>query len=430
MATKVIRKSDKVTSRGGIFYAESEFRASGMAEVIDGGLGSRTERKGGYSYSEGISAMFMVPLCGGDYVEDITEIGKDLRLAPNAHVPSSDTVGRMIKELSEDNVEYTSNAGKTYAFNSNEKLNGLLLDMSMRTGMLRSGQSVDVDFDHVFTPCMKADARYSFKKDFGYFPGVYSVNGLIVGVENRDGNTPVTFHQGDTHLRFFARMRERGIWVSQYRADCGSYTEDVVRSIYLNCSRFYLRAANSQEHYAQIQGIEDWQEVEINYEKCEVASVKFTSFMEAYGLRMVVQRTRAKEKDGDTPDMFGDRYVHRCILTDDWEHTEQEIILIYNQRGAREKDFDVLNNDFMWKHLPCSYLKENTVFMIIMAMCMNFYSYLIAKLAGVFFGLRTVSRVKSFVFHFITVPAKWTRTARTNCLKFFSDRPYEKLQFQ
>ncbi len=429
MATKVQIKSEKMTALGGIFYVRSEYKASGMAKVIDGGLGSRTSRKDGYRWSEVIPTLWSAALCGGDFLEDVNETGKTLRLAPDARVPSADTVGRAIKELATDSIEYTSKAGNTYAFNPCEKLNGLLLDVTMQLGLLKSGQAVDVDFDHVFTACRKADARYSYKKDYGYFPGVYSINGLIASVENRDGNTPVTFHQGDTHQRFFARMRERGLEVDMYRADCGSYTEDVVRSIYLNCRHFYLRAANSQEHYAQIQGIEDWEEVEINNEKCEVASVKFTSFMQYYGLRMVVQRTKAKEEDGDTPDMFGERYVYRCILTDDWEQKEKDIIELYNKRGGREKDFDVLNNDFMWKHLPCSYLKENAVFMILMAMCKNFYTYLIAKLAALFFGLKPTSRLKSFVYHFITVPAKWVRKSRTWQINFYTNRPYDKLQF-
>ena len=52
MATKVQIKSEKLTAMGGIFYAQSEFRASGVADVIDGGLGSRSSRKEGYKWSE------------------------------------------------------------------------------------------------------------------------------------------------------------------------------------------------------------------------------------------------------------------------------------------------------------------------------------------------------------------------------------------
>ena len=28
--------------------------------------------------------------------------------------------------------------------------------------------------------------------------------------------------------------------------------------------------------------------------------------------------------------LFGDKYVYRCILTNDWERTELDIIIIYN----------------------------------------------------------------------------------------------------
>lgn len=59
-------------------------------------------------------------LCGGDYLEDVSEIGLDLRLAPGSHVPSSDTIGRAIKELTTDNINYTAkSSGKSYAFNTN-----------------------------------------------------------------------------------------------------------------------------------------------------------------------------------------------------------------------------------------------------------------------------------------------------------------------
>ena len=37
--------------------------------------------------------------------------------------------------------------------------------------------------------------------------------------------------------------------------------------------------------------------------------------------------------------------------------------------GTRARDFDRLNNDFGWKHLPCSFLNENTVYIILTAFC-------------------------------------------------------------
>ena len=53
------------------------------------------------------------------------------------------------------------------------------------------GSHVDLDFDHQFVPAHKFDAKYSYRQDHGYFPGWASIGGIIVGGENRDGNTNV-----------------------------------------------------------------------------------------------------------------------------------------------------------------------------------------------------------------------------------------------
>ena len=52
------------------------------------------------------------------------------------------------------------------------KLNSLLLDMALLLGILKRGQSIDVDFDNEFIPAEKSDALYSYKKKRGYFPGI------------------------------------------------------------------------------------------------------------------------------------------------------------------------------------------------------------------------------------------------------------------
>ncbi len=52
-----------------------------------------------------------------------------------------------------------------------------------------------------------------------------------------------------------------------------------------------------------------------------------TQFMEDSRYRIVVQRT--KEKDS-TPDLFGDRYTYRCIITNDWDSEEKCVIETYN----------------------------------------------------------------------------------------------------
>ena len=287
--------------------------------------------------------------------------------------------------------------------------------------LFKSGQTVNVDFDHVFVKTEKADATYSYKQAYGYFPGVVSIDGIIAYIENRDGNTPVKFHQADTLSRAFKLLHSYGLHTGIFRADCGSYSEDIIRTVDGNCRIFYIQAIHSVSMYSRIQDKCEWRRVEIGTQKTEVVSVMSTQFMEDSRYLIVVQRT--KEKDS-TPDL-----TYRCIRTNDWDSEEKSSIETYNKREARERDFDRLNNDFGWKHLPCSFLNENTVYMILTAFCMNFFSYFIRAVSSVFTNLSPTSIIKKFVFHFTAVCAKWTRTARRWWLNLYTGMPYDKLSF-
>ena len=84
------------------------------------------------------------------------------------------------------------------------------------------------------------------------------------------------------------------------------------------------------------------------------------------------------------------------------------------------------NNDFGWAHLPKSFMNQNTVFLLITAMAANFYRYIVAlPLMAVLFGIKATDRVKSFLFRFIDVPAKWIKTARQYKLNIYSEKPYD-----
>ena len=168
-----------------------------------------------------------------------------------------------------------------------------------------------------------------------------------------------------------------------------------------------------------------WTTVEIGFQQCDVQSFPFESFEDVKHCRLVVQRQR-KQK-GEQLDIFDGEYTYRCILTNDWDMTEEEIIQHYNRRGTAEQVFDRQNNDFGWAHLPKSFMNQNTgqlvlttVFLLITAMAANFYRYIVALPLMCLFGVEATDRVKSFLFRFVAVPAKWIRTARQNALNVFS----------
>ena len=106
------------------------------------------------------------------------------------------------------------------------------------------------------------------------------------------------------------------------------------------------------------------------------------------------------------------------------ELTEKDIITFYNERGASEKNFDIQNNDFGWAHLPFSFMAENMVFMMVTAMLKNFYLYLVRHISEKVKPLKKTSRLKAFILHFVSVPAKWVRTGRQNVLNLYTNKTY------
>ena len=118
-------------------------------------------------------------------------------------------------------------------------------------------------------------------------------------------------------------------------------------------------------------------------------------------------------------DLWEGEYTYRCILTNDYASSVREIVEFYNIRGGKERVFDDMNNGFGWDRLPKSFMAENTVFLLLTALIRNFHKAIIQRLDERF-GLNATSRIKAFVFRFISVPAKWIRTSRRHVLNIYT----------
>ena len=401
------------------------FNKSGMSQLIDNELGVRVKYVG-YQYSEIFRNLTNVFLSGGDAIEDInTHFREHLKSIPGNNVPSADTILRSFKELTTENTIYTSDSGLSYNFNINNKLNKLNIKSLKLTGQLKAGECYNFDYDNQINANNKWDAKKTYKKNKGYFPGIATIGNNIVGVENRDGNANVKFKQEDTLKRFYTQLESEDISVNRSRMDAGSYSKNIIDVVDKHSKLFYIRANKSADLFKQINNIPDWETVEINFKNYEVASIPFAQFYEDRDYRLVIMR----EKSSDTQlDVFtGDTYIYRSILTNDHESTEKEVIEYYNARGTSEKIFDEMNNDFGWKHLPFSFLNENNAFMIITAMIKNFYNYFIAIVAEKFEDINPTTRIKRFVFRFITVAGRWVYQGREWILKLYTKRPYNQL---
>jgi hypothetical protein len=427
MKINVQKFSKTVNPFSGISFVNNTFDQVGMSQLIDSEMGDRVQLFG-YQYSDIIRNLTNVFLCGGDCIEDISgNLGKHLKTIPNNNVPSPDTVSRGLRELSSENTAYTSDSGRSYNFNVNKKLNLLNIKSLKLTKQLTETESYDFDYDNQIVANKKYDAEKTYKKNKGYFPGIATIGENVVYVENRDGNANVKFKQAETLNRAYELLSSEGININRSRMDAGSYSKEIIDVVDKNSKLFYIRANKSASLFEKIKEVTNWQNVEINYKEYEVASIKFTQFYKERNFRLVIMREKTDDMQFDL--FTGDNFKYRTILTNDLESTEQEVIEYYNQRGTSEKIFDVMNNDFGWKHLPASFLNENGAFMIITAMIKNFYNYFVKIVSSVFDGINHTTRLKRFVFRFITVAGKWVYQSRQWILKLFTDQPYEKLIF-
>ena len=124
--------------------------------------------------------------------------------------------------------------------------------------------------------------------------------------------------------------------------------------------------------------------------------------------------------DGEL-DLWEGEYTYRRILTNDYDSSTRDIVEFYNKRGGNERIFDDMNNGCGWSRLPKSYMAENTVILLLTALIHNFYKTIMSMLDTKPFGLKETSRIKAFVFSFISVPAKWIMPARQYVLNIYTE---------
>lgn len=419
---KITTSLENINSFGGLNFISTEFEQLQLPKLITSILGSRSILAT-YQYSDIIKNIWMILFSGGDCAEDIqTNLKSELSNILDMKISSADTILRLQKELSVAKEIHISKNNITNEFSNNAILNKLNLAILLLTNQLKSGKSYDFDFDNQFLACEKYDAKKGYKMKRGYFPGIATIGKNIVYLENRNGNSNVKFKQEETLARAYEMLKSNGIKIKRSRMDCGSFTKAIIEVVSQNSELFYIRAQRCAELTQNIKAVQVWKKVTIGSKEFEVATVDYKPFNQKKSYRYVVSREANKSKQIDA--FQGDSFIYRAIITNDYVMTDEEVVYYYNQRGSSEKIFDEMNNDFGWGNLPFSFLEENTVYMLITAMCRNFYLYFLEKLSKKIPFLENTFRLKKFIFRFVVVPYKWIKKGGQKTLKLFTNKPY------
>ena len=422
---KIEKISQNMTPFGGISIVHDMFKRFGLRKLIETELGARVSTCG-YTYGTLFGNWFDLFMCGGNCAEDIEEHLRDtLTAIPGNKVSRADTLLRCLDELSVAHTPFTSDSSITYNFNINKRMNTLLIKSLLLNGQLEKGKLYDFDYDNQIIEHEKYDAKRTYKKNSGYFPGICCIGNQVVYIENRDGNANVKTEQAQTLTNAYQLLAENGIKIHRSRMDAGSYSKEIIEVVAAHSEKFYIRANRCATLTEKIRHIEKWETVEINFKEYQVATLEFTQFFEDKNYRLVVMREKSTDPQLDL--FTGDNFIYRCILTNDHESTEKEVIEYYNQRGSAETNFDVMNNDFGWKRLPSSDMESNTVFLIMTAIFKNFYDYFLPRISKYFKTISPKTRLKRFIFRFISVAGRWVFQNRQWKLRLYTNRPYERL---
>ncbi|HKI90352.1 MAG TPA: IS1380 family transposase [Draconibacterium sp.] len=423
---KITYSTSKINSFGGLNFANSIIGNAQVFDTIDQMLGTRGIRAQ-YRYSDLFRSYLLITLCGGACAEDITEhLRGELSQVRNFDVCSADTLLRMQKELVTGKETFVSKTNIRHNFNINITMNKLLVKLLVQTGQLSpEHEGYIFDYDNQFLSTEKYDSKRSYKKADGYFPGIASINNYPVYIENRNGNSNVKYKQDETLKRAFALLAEPGIKVKHSRMDCGSFDKTVVPVVEANSTYFYIRAQRCGNLYDDIRRIADWETATIGFKEYQVASIEYAPFGWDKTYRYVISREKKADGQGDL--FTGDSFTYRAIMTNNYEMTDKEIVEFYNHRGDSERLFDEMNNDFLWKKMPFSFLHENTVFLVMMAICRNLFHFLTEFISRKLDFIKPNFRLKKFIFRFMVVPSKWIKKGRQNVLKLFTSKKYHLL---
>jgi len=408
----------KITPFGGIHLIHKRLVSEKIAQFIDNELGSRGN-SAQYKYSDILLSRIYTSFCGGNSTEDVNYIRENtLKPLKKISIPSADTILRGDSELSMPCQLIETETGSENKININTKLNRFLIRSAIKFKQLDPNDKDTVyDFDHQFIPAEKYDATYSYKNKKGYFPGVATISNIPVYIEGRNGNCNVKTAQLSTHKRALSDLAREGIVPKIARMDSGSYIKEVVDYLHDEGINFFIRANSSETLLVKAADAEIWKACTINFQDMEVASFNYK--FGKYTHRIVAYRFA--NKTGQVSVLTNDAKNYLFIITNDYEISEKEAIIFYNKRGDSERVFDIQNNDFNWKSMPHSFLEENTVYLIIMALAHIVYKYILGIFSDVVEGLSKTSRLKKFIFRVINIAAKFTKSGRQQVVQFATD---------
>lgn len=420
---QVKQKETFIQSFGGLNFIHNYLKANKFSALALDHLGHRniTAR---YSYADLLRQLFFIAAIGGDSLDESNYLKYQMQDHPDLKIASPDTIEYAFQELRQKTRKVTGASDAIHQINEHSGFNKLLVTLCNKF-LLSSDDFHMMDYDGHTVKNTKTDNAFTYKKTEGYYPVVCSISKLPVYMQNRNGNTPESYGQKAVIEAAINNCNEKHIHVNAFRADACCYEKSTIEYLESLHITYYIRAEKCYSLMDALTDEPDWQPCMLGNKKVGVCSLQERIFGQQKYRRIVAYRYK---QEGQLTIDDTDGYRYYCIVTSDQDNTALECINIYNQRGCDgEHHFEELDHDFNWNKLPFDNMEMNTIYMYAMLV-----AYLLFNAAKIAFakGLNFINkamRVKNFILHFVTLPAKWIKTGRRWILNIYTTKDYSPL---
>ena len=240
--------SQGISSFGGLNFVHEELEKLGVQMILEANL-PKLPPQSQYSWKDIFYTLLSIYFSGGCCIEDAkTVLSQRFGESPLFKLCSPDTILRRLKELEvQDSFCKTKRGTVEHQYNHNGRLAEMNIKLLKKCGEFDK-EEVVLDYDNTIAFNEKADSKMTYKRDYGYQPGVCFLNeSKVLYLENRNGNSDAKSFQAATLARMFACLGKHGVHkVDKFRADSASYQFDVIRLLEGKASHFYIGAVERQ----------------------------------------------------------------------------------------------------------------------------------------------------------------------------------------
>jgi hypothetical protein len=269
-----------------------------------------------------------------------------------------------------------------------------------------------LDIDATIIEAEKADAKRTYKGNYGYQPllGIISENGMVVGSDFREGN--ISPQSG--LVEFIENcLRNYGQQIKIIRSDSAGWQRGVVD--YCNSKDkklgFSITADQSTPVLETVLSIpeEDWVDAVAEdgiKEGYQLAQTEYCFGSKKRKVRLVVKRELLKKQI----DLFSN-YRYWIIATNltEEKYNNYQLIKLHQGRGTMEKKIGELKHQINLNHLPCGQFNANSLYFTVGLLAYNLLQLL--KLIGLLAEYHNKT-VKSLRYQLLKLAGKLVLHAR------------------